>query len=244
MAGPLWWSLGVEESSLLHECIKGIKDGRGGRGSSEPRSVKGLSPEVHRPAGVDKEEERPGLTEGGGDQFTQPPQHTHPWTSPLFFGRIHSPTSHRSGMAMLLIESPLSPCMVVPEEHPPPRPARFFPFSRFPTLGGGAGQASEKGWPWSARHWTGRAGLEQQEEQRWPWSQPPPQGRSHHIRPQPPLCQAPSGGVFMGRGYWKQPSRGFAGLKHLGLVAHCLRGQGCSSSQYLLLSYRWRGEGS
>lgn len=156
MAGLLWWSLGVEESSLLHECIKGIKDGRGGRGSSEPRSVKGLSPEVHRPAGVDKEEERPGLMEGGGDQFTQPPQHTHPWTSPLFFGRIHSPTSHRSGMAMLLIESPLSPCMVVPEEHPPPRPARFFPFSRFPTLGGGQVRPQRR--DGHGQQGTGRAG--------------------------------------------------------------------------------------
>lgn len=57
LAGPLRSSLGVEEASLRHECIKGIKGGRGGRGPLEPRSVKGLSPEVQRPAGVGKEEE-------------------------------------------------------------------------------------------------------------------------------------------------------------------------------------------
>lgn len=51
-------SRGVQPT-ILHECIKGVK---GGRGPSEPHSVKGLSPEVQRPAGVDIEEERPGLT--------------------------------------------------------------------------------------------------------------------------------------------------------------------------------------
>lgn len=93
---------------------------------------------------------------------------------------------------------------------------------------------TQHGRPWSARHWMGSVGLEQQKEQRWLATEPPPpQGLSHHLCPQPPLCQAPSGGMFMGRGCWGQPPGGFAGLKHLGLVAHCWRGQGCSSSPCL-----------
>lgn len=123
---------------------------------------------------------------------------------------------------------------------------RFFPFSRSPPwVWGGAGQASERGRPWSARHWTGRAGLEQQKEQHcWP--------RSLHLLEdlditsvlnllfaKPPLeaCSWEGGAGDSHLG-------GFAGLKHLGLVAHCLRGQGCSSYRCFLLSYRWRGAGS
>lgn len=47
----------------------------------------------------------------------------------------------------------------------------------------------------------------------------------------------------MGRGYWKQPSRGFVGLKRLGLVSHFLRGPGLQLFSVLAIVLQMEGWG-
>lgn len=69
---------------------------------------------------------------------------------------------------------------------------------------------------------------------------PPPQGLSHRICPQPPLCHAPSRGVFLGRGH-SHLGVGVAGLKTLGAGGPLLEGPGLQLFSVLALVLRMEG---
>lgn len=145
-------------------------------------------------------------------------------------------------MAMLLIESRVSTHSCT-QYRPPPRPAPFHSLLKAPSLEGVVGRSGlREGMAVVSKALDGQGGTRAAARAALAAEPPPPKAlvitsvlNLLFATPPPEECswEGGTGNSHLGGG--------FAGLKHLGLVAHCWRGQGCGASQCLLLSYGWRG---